>query len=653
MKVFDLARELKTDLKGFIHFLRDVDIKVKSGGTKLEDTLVEEIRALYKDEKSGGSKDQDEDEGPKQVLFVGEKILVADFASLLKVKLSEIMKACLENRLLVNMNSELDYEMSKTIALSLEIELVRDVEDEGKKTELKDRISEIEEEELVFDDHMFEDRPPVITIMGHVDHGKTLLLDTIRKTNVVDKEAGGITQHIGAYQVTVKDKALTFLDTPGHAAFTTLRARGAQVTDIAILVVAADESVKPQTIEAIHHAQAAKTPIIVAINKMDKPEADVDRCKQDLSQNGLLSEEWGGKVVMVPISAKSGEGIDELLEMIALESEMLELKSVFDGKAKAVVIESRLSREKGPVATVLIKTGTLSVGDHFVVGSVAGKVRALFNDAGDKVASGTPGMPIEILGFSDVPLPGNILEVMASDKKTREVAAKRRLEEKEGAYKGASLEVLSEGIEDGDIQTLNLIVKGDVNGSLEAIIHTIERIETERIPVQIVHSGTGNVSVNDIMLARASNALVVAFGVQTEPDAEKLSEIEKIQVKEYTVIYEIFDDVKKVLKGMYKPEFEECETGRLEIRQIFKFSKVGNIAGSYVLSGKVIRNCQARVLRDGEEIFDGKIVSVKRFKEDVREVKEGFECGLVFEKYDDLKESDVVVCYELREKKLI
>ncbi|MFC1754081.1 translation initiation factor IF-2, partial [Thermoproteota archaeon] len=564
----------------------------------------------------------------------------------------EVMRAILSKGLLLNLNSEIDAQTAVEIAEVLNIKL--EPEKKAASSTIRDSMDKIEEEELDRDPDALVERPAVITIMGHVDHGKTLLLDAIRKSSLVLKEAGGITQHIGAYQVKVKEKKITFLDTPGHAAFTALRARGAQVTDIAVLVVAADDGVKQQTLEAIHHAKAANVPIIVAINKIDKPGVDIERTRQQLSDNGLVPEDWGGKTIMVPISAKSKQGLDDLLDMIMLVAEMMELRAIPKGRAKGVIIESRLSRRKGPVATVLVKTGTLHIGDHFVIGSSMGKVRAMLNDLGDRIKEAPPGMPVEVMGITEVPQPGSILKVLPSEKACREWIQKQQSVVSQSIQlqkRTVSLEAMSHQIEEGETGRLNIILKADVHGSLEAIVGSVSQIESKDITVNILHAATGAITENDIMLARASDGLVIGFNVMVNPEAKVIADSEAIEIRTYTVIYEIIDDIRKVVEGLFKPEFEEVETAKIEVRQLFKFSKVGVIAGCHVLSGKVIRNMQARIFREGKEIFKGKITSLKRFKEDIKEVAAGFECGIVMQGFDKFREGDQINCFEIREKK--
>ncbi|NDC82174.1 translation initiation factor IF-2 [bacterium] len=627
--------------------LSDLNIRIKSPNQKLDAGLVQQVKDLYRGEDA-------QDDGivpPKVIKVSGDRLLIKDLASLIDCDLGKLMKAVLEKGMLLNLNSEIDISLAVELAAKLNVVLdVEGVQSEA-PMDIRSSLEKIEEAELDRDPDALTERPPVVTIMGHVDHGKTLLLDTIRKSNIISGEAGGITQHIGAYQVVAKGKKITFLDTPGHAAFTSLRARGSQITDVTILVVAADEGIKPQTVEAIHHAKAAAVPIIVAINKMDKPDADPERVKQQLVEHDLVPEEWGGKTIMVPISAKAKTGISELLDMILLVAEMAELRADSTCLAKAVVIESRLSRKKGPIATVLVKSGTLRVGDFFVIGTTSGKVRALLNDLGEKVDSAGPGAPVEVLGISEVPAPGSILECMVTERDTKEEMEQRLLAiEGQTGFKTITLEALSEQVEKGEAQRLNLIIKADVNGSLEAIITSVQQVHSPEVTVSIIHAATGPINENDILLARASSAIIVGFGITINGEAQLLAESEGVEIKMYSIIYQILDDLNRAVQGLLKPVFEEVEHGRAEVRQLFRFSKVGTIAGSYVLSGKIFRTSQVRVIRNKQVVHEGKLGSLKRFQEDVKEVATGFECGIVVEDWD-VAVGDVIFCYTIQEKK--
>ena len=654
MKVQELAKTLKQSPRDLMKFLEDMNIRVKSPNAKLDPQTTQTVRELY-EEKREQEREQAAEKEVRTVQVDFDSITVSEFAKQLDVSVPEIMKALLMKGLMLNLNSTIEFNVAKDIAEGLSITLESsDVSETDKHASIRDHLDRIEEHDL--DQHMdrLVERPPVITIMGHVDHGKTLLLDTIRKANVVASESGGITQHIGAYQVSSGDRLFTFLDTPGHAAFTALRARGAQVTDITILVVAADEGLKPQTIEALDHAKAAKVPIIVAINKMDKPEANVDRVKQQLAEHDLLSEDWGGKTVMVPVSAKAGTGIDELLDMIQLVADMLELKANPEGPAKGIVIESRLSKNRGPVGTVLVKTGTLKIGSFFVVGSIYGKVRALINDSGQSIQSVLPGAPVEVMGFSQVPSSGDFFEVFSTEKEAKKAAEETLLSIKQNDARQrlsqVSLEMVSQQIEQGERRQLCLLVKADVHGSLEAILKSIEDMDTQDVEISIIRSATGPITQNDVMLAKASDAIVIGFGVEANAEAAKMSADEGVQIKQYQIIYEIVDDIQRTVEGLFKTELVETILGEAEVRDIFSFSKVGTIAGSYVTSGELKRNALARVYRGDDEVFSGKLNSLKRFKEDVKMVSAGFECGIVVDGAD-FKEGDRIVVFDVSEKK--
>jgi len=627
--------------------LQDLNVRVKSPNQRLEPGLVNQIRDLYKGEENT-------DDGlpaPKVIKVAQERITIKELTALTGVDLGMIMKAVLERGMLLNLNSEIDINLAVELAAKLNIVLEVEGAQKEAPMDIRSSLDRIEEAELDRGTEQLTERPPVVTIMGHVDHGKTLLLDTIRKSNIISGEAGGITQHIGAYQVVAKGKKITFLDTPGHAAFTSLRARGSQITDVTILVVAADEGIKPQTVEAIHHAKAAGVPIIVAINKIDKPEADIERVKQQLVEHDLVPEEWGGKTIMAPISAKANIGISELLDMILLVAEMSELRADATCNAKGVVIESRLSRKKGPIATILVKSGTLRVGDFFVIGNTMGKVRALLNDLGEKVTQVTPGTPVEVLGIAEVPTPGSILEVMDTERESRDEMERRVLAiDNQTAFKPITLEAVSEQVEKGEAQRLNLIIKADVNGSLEAIITSVQQVHSPEVTVSIIHAATGPINENDILLARASSAIIIGFGITINAEAQAIAETEGVEIKIYSIIYQILDDLNRAVQGLLKPIFEEVEQGRAEVRQLFSFSKVGTIAGSYVQSGKIFRNSHVRVLRDKQVVFDGKLASLKRFQEDVKEVAAGFECGIVLDGFS-VAQGDILHFYTIQEKK--
>tara|TARA_Y100001970_G_C14255751_1_gene875244 strand:- start:5156 stop:7129 length:1974 start_codon:yes stop_codon:yes gene_type:complete len=657
LKVQDIAKELNIDLNTFLSFLREQGIRQVKHTTKLDPGTTTKVKKQYKllqEKKNSENIVLPE----KTISFNKESIKVSELTQVLEFPMAQIMKIFLQKGLMVNLNSEIDQDTLTEIAKELNITV--EIEDLTVENELglKTKVMEIESESISESNktsHII--RPPVITIMGHVDHGKTCLLDQIRKSNIVDIESGGITQHIGAYQIIHNKNKLTFLDTPGHEAFTSLRARGAQITDIAILVVAADDGVKPQTIEAINHAQVADVPIIVAINKIDKTDIDIDNVKQQLSQHNLLAEDWGGKTIMVPVSAKTGKGLDSLLEMIELVAELQELKSNPNSACKAVVIESKLSAQKGPIATVIVKAGTLKVGDHFIIDDHYGKVRAIFNDANKQIKTLYPGDPGELLGFSEVPKPGSILETKKSEKECKnyiESKEKSTLINKNLSQKmSVSLEALSSQAEEGNLRQLNLIIKADVHGSLEAIKGSIEKIESKDIPIKIIHFSTGNITENDVLLAKASDGIIFGFNAEPSSEATQCAQKEKVTIKTYSIIYHILDDIQNVITGLYKTEFEEIEQSQILIREIFKFSKIGKIAGCHITKGKVERNHKIRVIREGNEIFSGEIESLKRFKEDVKEVAEGYECGIVLKGMNDLQVDDIIISFQIKEKKVL
>ncbi len=519
------------------------------------------------------------------------------------------------------------------------------------KVEREKTQEEVLLEEVLDDVKNMKSRPPVVTVMGHVNHGKTSLLDAIRETNVVAKEAGGITQHIGAYQVTIRDEKITFIDTPGHEVFTAMRARGAQATDIAILVVAADDGVMPQTVEAINHAKAARVPIMVAVNKIDKDNANIDRVKQQLTEHQLIPEDWGGDTIFVPVSARTGEGIDLLLEMILLLAEMRELKADPDRSAEGIVIEGQLDRGRGSVATILVQKGTLRVGDSLICGTAFGKVRAMIDDLGNRINEAGPSMPVEILGITDVPMAGDVFRGV-DEKIARQVSALRVSEKKreeQTKTSKVSLDDFFKQIKEGEVKELNLIIKGDVQGSVEAINHSLNQLSTDEVKVNVIHTGVGAVNENDVMLASASNAIIIGFNVRPDSKARKYAEDEEIEIRLYRVIYETIEDIKKAMAGLLEPEYKEKFQGRSEVRATFKVPKAGVVAGCYVAEGKVTRNANARILRDGVIVHEGKLSSLKRFKDDVREVQTNFECGIGIEGFNDIKEGDVIETYVMEE----
>ncbi|MCD5401210.1 translation initiation factor IF-2, partial [candidate division NPL-UPA2 bacterium] len=496
-------------------------------------------------------------------------------------------------------------------------------------------------------------RPPVVTIMGHVDHGKTTLLDTIRETKVAQGESGGITQHIGAYEVDLPKGKVIFLDTPGHEAFTAMRARGAQVTDVVVLVVAADDGIMPQTIEAIDHSKAAGVPIVIAINKIDKPNARPERIKQQLIEHGLTPEELGGKTLCVEISATERRGLEELLESLLLEAEILEIKANPDRPAQGVIIEARLDKGRGPVATVLIKKGTLRAGDNFICGLLGGKARTLFNDKGEKVEAAGPSMPVEVSGLPEVPQVGDIFQVVSDEKKVKEIASKRQLLKREGGLrkvKHLTLADLHAQIEEGKVKELPIIIKGDARGSIEALSDSLRQLTSDKVRLNIIHMGIGAVNESDVMLASASNAIILGFHVKTASGALELAEVEKVDIHLYDIIYEAISEVKKALEGLLEPEYKKVILGRAEVRQVFHISKKGAVAGSYVTEGKIVRNCKVTLLREGKSIYEGSIDNLRRFKDDVREVEVGYECGIGLAGFDDIQEGDIIEAYILEEQ---
>ena len=579
----------------------------------------------------------------KHHVVLEDTITVQDLAHQMGKKATDVIMKLMGMGVMATINQELDVDTATIIA-----------EEFGATVEVK-----ISKEEELFTDiedkpEDLQHRPPVVTIMGHVDHGKTSLLDKIRSTHVTSTEAGGITQHIGAYQVEISGQKITFLDTPGHEAFTAMRARGAQVTDIAILVVAADDGVMPQTIEAIDHAKAAGVPIIVAINKIDKPEADPDRIKQELTNYGLISEEWGGDTIMVPVSAKKGMGIEELLEMILLVAEVAELKANPNRNAKGKVIESKLDKGRGAVATLLVQAGTLHVGDFLIVGTTQGRIRAMFDYKGQAVKVAGPSTPVEILGLNEVPEAGDDYIAVDNEKLAKQVADKRQKEkhlQEISRNTKVSLEDLFAQIKEGDIKELNIILKADVQGSIEAIRQSLEKLGNDEVRVNIIRTAVGGIREADVMLAAASNALIIGFNVRPDVGARKMAEKESIQINTYRVIYEAIEDVKAALSGMLDPDIKEVELGQAEVRSTFKVPKVGLVAGCYVTEGKITRNARVRVVRDGVVIHDGNLGSLKRFKDDVKEVATGYECGLGFERFNDIKEGDILEAYTFEEVK--
>ena len=580
----------------------------------------------------------------EKAVMTAEKITVKDLSERIGKPVSEIIKKLLMLGIFANINNELDFDTAQLICtefgVELELKLAETAEDALEAEDVEDS-----EEDLVT-------RPPVVTIMGHVDHGKTSLLDYIRKSHVTAGEAGGITQHIGAYTVELHGQRITFLDTPGHEAFTAMRARGAQATDIAILVVAADDGVMPQTIEAINHAKAAGVQTIVAINKMDKPTADPDRIRQELTKYELVDEAWGGDTIIVPVSAQTGQGVDQLLEMILLVAEVQDYRANPNRKARGIIIEARLDKGRGPVANVLIKNGTLRVGDTIVAGMAYGRVRAMVNDKGERVKEARPSDPVEVIGFNDVPEAGDILSAVDDDSLSRKVAEERRDKARAALIKAQSkttLDDLFNQISEGQVKELNIIIKADVQGSVEAVKQSLERLSNDEVKVKVIHGGVGAITETDVNLASASNAIIIGFNVRHDNNVRDLAEHEKVDIRLYRVIYNAIEDIQAAMKGMLAPKFKENVLGRCTVRQTFRVSGVGTVAGCYVTDGKIQRNAQIRLLRDNVVVHEGKIDSLKRFKDDAKEVAAGYECGLGIENYNDVKEGDEIECFVMEE----
>ncbi|MCI9228852.1 MAG: translation initiation factor IF-2, partial [Dorea sp.] len=577
-------------------------------------------------------------------IVLPEVLTIKELADKMKIVPSVIVKKLFMQGKIVTVNQEIDYETAEGIALEFDVLC--------EKEEVVDVIEELlkEDEE---DESKMKKRPPVVCVMGHVDHGKTSLLDAIRHTNVIDKEAGGITQHIGAYVVDINGEKITFLDTPGHEAFTAMRMRGASSTDIAILVVAADDGVMPQTVEAINHAKAAGVEIVVAVNKIDKPSANIERVKQELTEYELIPEDWGGSTVFVPVSAKTGEGLEDLMEMIVLTAEVLELKANSNRRARGLVLEAQLDKGRGSVATVLVQKGTLRVGDSIAAGSAYGKVRAMMDDKGRRVKEAGPSMPVEILGLNDVPNAGEVFVGCANDKEARNFAetfiSQSKVKLLEDTKSKLSLDDLFNQIQEGNLKELGIVVKADVQGSVEAMKQSLLKLTNEEVVVKIIHGGVGAINESDVSLASASNAIIIGFNVRPDATAKETADREGVDIRLYRVIYNAIEDVEAAMKGMLDPVFEEKVLGHAEVRQTFKASGVGTIAGSYVLDGIFERDCSVRLTRDGIVIFEGPLASLRRFKDDVKEVRAGYECGFVFANFNDIKEGDLVEAYKMVE----
>ena len=671
IRVYKLADKLNMESKELIDILNRLGIEVSSHMSTVEDDTAELVEEMVAEESTTEEEVEEKQEEVEEVEEIEEEleeleeeteeaeeddsdytpvtegITIRELAEKLDISANNIIKEMMQMGIMTNVNYSLDEDEIEILKdeLGLEIKMTDEIETE-------EESSELDLEEIIDRPEDLKPRPPIVTVMGHVDHGKTTLLDMIRETRVAEGEAGGITQHIGAYQASYDNKKITFIDTPGHEAFTAMRARGAQLTDIVILVVAADDGVMPQTIEAINHAKAAGIPIIVAVNKIDKANAQPDRVKQELTEHGLVPEEWGGNTICVNVSALKGENIDELLEMVNLVAEVEELKANPDRIADGVIIESELDRGRGPIATVLVKNGTLEVGDYIIAGSITGRVRALLDEHGERVDRAVPATPVIVLGFDDVPEAGDYVRVMEDERKARDLADRRQEKKKEERLKKdtkVSLEDLYRNIQEGEIKELNVIIKADVQGSIAALENSLLNIESEEVTVNIIHTGVGAINETDVNLASASNAIIIGFNVRPGTNARKAAEKEQVEIQTYRVIYKVIEDIKNAMSGLLEPEYKEIVVGRVEVRDTFKVPDVGIIAGAYVKEGEVNRNDNVRLLRNGVVVHEGSISSLKRFEDDVRVVKEGYECGIGIEDYNDIKIGDVLEIYRYKE----
>ncbi|SQB33354.1 translation initiation factor IF-2 [Clostridium cochlearium] len=680
VRVYELAKELGISSKDLISLLKDefsIEVKNHMSVVEEEDALLikefygesekksteEDIEEKYgelqekqipvikknkknktkknEDENNDNEQEDEEEEEEEIILEIEDTITVKELSDRLEKTYAEVIKELMMMGVMAGVNQEIDFEIAEKLGEKFNAMIVKkevDVLEEA----VEQYIEEDEEEGTV-------KRPPVVTVMGHVDHGKTSLLDAIRKEQVAGSEAGGITQHIGAYTITINGEKITFLDTPGHEAFTSMRARGAQITDIVILVVAADDGIMPQTEEAINHCKAANVPVVVAINKMDRAGANPDKVKQQLAEKGLVSEDWGGDTITVPVSAHTKEGIDTLLEMVLLTAEIQELKSNPSRKAKGTVIDAKLDKGRGPVASLIVQNGTLHSGDSIIVGTTYGRIRAMFDDKGRKIKSAGPSIPVEILGLSEVPSAGDRFYVIKDEKTAREMAEKRK-EKSRNEYLSTnkvSLEDLYSQIKEGKIKELNIIVKADVQGTIEAIRQSLEKLSTDEVKVRVIHGGVGAITETDVILANASSAVIIGFNVRPDSNAIVSAEKENVEIKTYRVIYSAIEDIKKAMIGMLEPEYKEVIQGRAEVRMTYKISSVGTVAGCYVQSGKITRNSNVRIIREGIVIFESELASLKRFKDDVKEVASGYECGIMIEKFNDIKEGDVIEAYTM------
>ena len=689
VRVYEYAKEIGKQSKDIISVLKDAEIEVSNHMSRLTEEGLAKLDSIFKkiekeQSKEINTKSKTENNQPKNdnkkakkkknkkeknkkshkqqpaiieapteetisedTILVKDGMTVGELSEVLSVSSTELIKKLfMELKIMANINQSLTLEQIELIAMDYGKEIQEEVEINKEDLDL---YFEVEDE-----DKDLKERAPIVTIMGHVDHGKTTLLDTIRNTRVTAGEAGGITQHIGAYQVRAKDKKITFLDTPGHAAFTTMRARGAKITDVTILVVAADDGVMPQTIEAINHAKAAEVPIIVAVNKMDKPQANPDRVMNELVEFGLISEEWGGDTIFVPISALKGEGIDELLENILLVTEMQELKANPNRLALGTVIEAKLDKGRGAVATLLVQNGTLNVGDPLVVGNTFGRVRAMINDRNKNINVAKPSTPVEITGLQDVPNAGDRFVVFGDEKTARQIGEKRQqqyIETTRQANSAVSLDTLFEQMKQGEMKDLNIIIKADVQGSVEALAMSLAKIDVEGVNVRIIHTGVGAINESDITLAVASNAVVIGFNVRPDSNAKQMAQTEQVDIRLHSIIYKVIEEIEAAMTGLLDPEFVEKVIGLAEVRQVYKVSKIGTIAGAYVTEGKVSRDGKVRVIRDSVVIYEGEIDTLRRFKDDVKEIQSGYECGMTVENFNDIKEGDVFEVFIMEEVK--
>ncbi|MBF8436664.1 translation initiation factor IF-2 [Halanaerobiaceae bacterium Z-7014] len=666
IRVYSLAKELNMESKELVDILQELDVEVTSHMSTVEDDTADLVRGMYSesetdDEEETGSEkekaDEKVDEIDKEIeedkeddrVAIIPPIKVKDFAEEVGMQANTLLKDLMGLGIMGNINYSLDEETLELLIDELDLPAKIAAPEEEEDFTCDGSKVKVDFEEDPADYRL---RSPIVTVMGHVDHGKTTLLDMIRKTRVTESEAGGITQHIGAYQAISGDQKITFIDTPGHEAFTAMRARGAQLTDIAILVVAADDGIMPQTVEAINHAKAADIPLIVAVNKIDKPNAQPDRVKQELTEHGLVPEEWGGKTICVEISALKGENIDELMEMVLLVAEMEDIKANPNRPAEGVIIEAELDKGRGAVATVLVKNGSLKVGDPILAGSVCGRVKALVDEHGNRIDVAGPAMPVEVLGFNDVPKAGDFVQVLEDEKRAREISEERQEKEHQARIQTESkvtLEDFYDQIQEGELQELNLIIKADVQGSIEALRESLLRLSTDEVGVNVIHTGVGAINETDVNLASASNAIIIGFNVRPGVKAQKFAEKENVDIRMYRVIYKALEDIKNAMSGLLDPEIKEVVKGHAEVRATFSVPDVGIIAGVYVTDGEVNRNYQARLLRDSVVIHEGEISSLKRFENDVREVKEGYECGVGIANYNDIKEGDIIEFYDYKE----